>query len=364
MKKLLGAIIISLTTLTGTYAEHSIGDAFKNGKTTGELSLFTKAVDNSGSKADEAFTVGSFYVNYSTDSFKGLKTTLGIRANTLINKKNEADYDQKTKSVITEANLAYTTKNITIIAGRQPIELEWIEDYHNAIIGTVSLDNLAIVAGWTRAKGISHPDYLSEVKNIDNDNGVYILDTIYSIDNTTKIGAYYIAANEIFSAFGGKVEGTLADINITLKYAQTNEDKQTQANGNIMALDLGYKVSAVKFQIGYITTDKEGGAGSLKKFGDKIKPFDAGNKIYNTDADTLYFGINTKIKGFDIYAVHGITDYKNTTNNTKETESEFNLLFSKEVAKNTKINFMYVSINGEATNSDSDYAALQLAYAF
>jgi hypothetical protein len=375
MKKLAKLATISLFAASSIYAADSLEDAFKNGTTSGELSVYHISQDNKTGD-DAGFTVGSIYLNYSTDELSGFKATVGARANHLFNEKENNDYwgtDEdtgetlkKVKAVVTEANISYATDMVTVIAGRQAIDLEWIGDYHDAVVGVLGLDKLTVIAGYTNRIMVADPDgALSEMTKFNGNKGAYVLDASYAITDEVSAGLYYMNARQLFNAKGGFVSVGVAGLETTLKYAQTSEKVADVENGKIYALDLGYEIEdVVTLNGGYIKTDKDGGIGTIAALGDNISPFEDGNQVYGTNAKTWYLGASSEVAGFGFGALYGQTKYKNTDNDKTEKEKELNLFVDKEVYTNLTASAIYVDVKPEDRDARYDYISLQLAYSF
>jgi hypothetical protein len=210
---------------------------------------------------------------------------------------------------------------------------------------------------------------LSKFAKIGTD-GANVLDVTYEIAKTTKVGAYYMDAPEVFSAVGAKVEAEVSGLGVVAKYAKTSEDTANTPNGSIMALDLAYSIGEIALNGGYIKTGKDNGIGSISALGDNINPLDSGElsngsaRVYGTDAKTLYVGTSTTVAGFELGALYGTTSYKGTTKD--EDESELNLTASWECkfVKNLNISALYANISAESSAGDSSYYSLQAVYSF
>ncbi|MDY0320460.1 MAG: Opr family porin [Arcobacteraceae bacterium] len=380
MKTFARLATISLFAASSIYAADTLEDAFKGGTTTGELSVYTVSTDNKTIK-DSGYTVGSMYLNYATAELNGFKATFGGRANHLFNEKETDDYwttdDGKwgdstdtshTKAVVTEANISYANDMVTIIAGRQPIDLEWIGDYHDAVVGILAYDKLTAIAGYTKRKMAADPDgRLQKMGDIlDKDGkktGAAVVDLSYAINDNLSVGAYYMDAQDLFSAVGGSVTGSLDALTATAKYAQTSEDDSSVKDGDIVALDLSYAIGEIAtIGGGYIKADKEGGTGTIAALGDNISPFEDGNQVYGTDAKTWYLNASTEVAGFGLGALYGETKYLNGT--TKEKEKELNLFVDKEVYKNLTASVIYADVKTHDKDDKYNYASLQLTYSF
>ncbi len=316
--------------LGSTVYASSIEDAFAKGKVTGELSVYTTSVNNSGSTPDTGYSLGALSLGYETASVDGFKASVGFMGATELSDKNGGYTDGAPKSIMNIANVSYASDKYTVIAGKQAIDLEWIEDYHEAVVGVVTaIPNATIILGHTERKtGSANDAPLTEFSKSGMKGGANVLDVTYSVNETTKVNGYYMDASEVFSAIGGKVSTEVAGLGITGKYAQSNEDVAAN-DGKIMALDLTYKVGEIGLNGGYIKTDKIGAIGSLAALGDKISPADTGLAAYGTDAKTMYVGASTSVAGFDLGALYAAT-------NAPFDSKELNLSVGKELAKNFK----------------------------
>jgi hypothetical protein len=370
MKTFARLATISLFAASSIYAADTLEDAFKGGTTTGELSVYTVNTDNKTAD-DTSFTLGSIYLNYITADLNGYKATIGGRANHLFTQKNDGydtGSDGRVNAVVTEANISYANDMVTIIAGRQPIDLEWISDYHDAVVGVLSYDKLTAIAGYTNRIMAADPDgALSKMNDIlDKDGkktGAAVVDLSYAINDNLSVGAYYMDAQDLFSAVGGSITGSVDALTATAKYAKTSEDAANTKDGDIYALDLSYAIGEIAtIGGGYIKTDKQGGVGTIAALGDNISPFEDGNQVYSTDAKTWYLSASTEVAGFGLGALYGETKYEG--NNGTEKEKELNLFVDKEVYKNLTASVIYADVKTHDKDDKYNYASLQLTYSF
>jgi len=377
MKKFTMSLVAVATLSSVAMADAtSLEDAFAKGKVSGEIGGYITSANNGGATTDTAYSLGSVALNYETASLNGFKASLGFMASTKIDSKNGGYGDDTPKSIMNVANVSYASDAFTVIAGKQAIDLEWISDYHEAVVGVVSaIPNTTIILGHTERVNTSANDgALEEFSSmlaggaVEMKDGANVLDVTYEIDKTTKVGAYYMNAPDLFSAVGAKVEAEVAGLGVVAKYAQTSEDVANAAtngvDGSIMALDLGYSVGELALNGGYISTDSKGAIGSIFALGDNINPLDTGDKVYGTDAKTLYVGATTTVSGFELGAIYGTTSYDNA--GASEDESELNLTASWECkfVKNLKVSVLYANVSAESANDDKSYYSAQLAYSF
>ena len=298
MKKIYTSVITAALLTTSACAESStIKEAFANGKASGDISIFSENVSKSGTNKDSGFAMSSIGLNYETDSINGFKGALGFRTNHKLSEKEDVDFDETTpKSVLSTANISYSTEKATIIAGRQEIDLEWIGDYHEAVVGVLSyVPNTTIVVGHTERKMEVDNDATLQKMNEFNPDGANVVDVKYDGIKGTTINPYFMDAPDLFSAYGLKVTTNVSNIDLTAHYAGTSEDVAGKKDGSIAHLEVGTSVSNIALTAGYITTGKDNGAGTISALGDNIDPTeDLGDNIYGTDADTFYLGASTE----------------------------------------------------------------------
>jgi len=223
MKKIYMSMVAAAVLSTGAYAEsNSIKDAFANGKVSGDISIYTENVNASGANDDSGFTNSSIGIQYVTDSFNGLKAALGVRTNHKFSEKENGNYSDGTdpEVALNTANISYTTDMGSIIAGRQEIDLEWMGDYHEAVVAVVTaVPDTTIVLGHTERFMATDPDEaLSKMEDIGED-GANVLDIKYEGIANTVINPYFMDANDLFSAYGLKATTTVANIDLTAHYA-------------------------------------------------------------------------------------------------------------------------------------------------
>ena len=372
MKKLTMSVAVSAIVASGAFGA-SLEDAFAHGKISGEIGAYHNSTSNSGGNADTGYSMSSVSLNYATESINGFKGSLGFMSNHLFDEKTDVYDSTAPKSIMNIANISYSNDMGTLIVGKQAIDLEWIADYHEAVVGVVSaIPNTTIILGHTERINTSANDGALEEFHVNpmTEKGANVLDVSYAIDDTTKVGAYYMDAPDVFSAVGAIVEAEVAGLGIVAKYAQTSEDAANTPDGSIMALDLGYSIGEIALNGGYIKVGKDNGIGSLGALGDNISLFDNGDKVYggsSTDDDT---GVTSRIKDTSTFYVGASTDTNvvdvTVASSTKEKESELNLTASWECkfVKNLAMSALYANISAEDGANDNSYYSLQVAYSF
>jgi len=350
---------------TGAMAESkSIKEAFENGKTSGDISVFHKSVSKNGANKDSAYTMGSIGLNYETDTFNGFKGNLGFRTNHKFSEKENTDYDETTKTVMSLANISYTNGDATIIAGRQEIDLEWIGDFHEAVVGVFTYvpDTTIVVAHTERFMAVDDDGGLDKMADIGtNNDGANVIDVKYEGIANTVINPYFMDAKDTFSAYGLKATTTVSNIDLTAHYAATSEDVSGTKDGSIAHVEVGTTVSNIGLTAGYITTDKNGGIGSLDTLGENIAPTkDIDSSVYGVDADTFYGKISTEISSVSLSALYTSTTHGAANNK----DSELLIKAGTEVAENLEVNFLFSAASYENSNDDTDRVQVMATYSF
>lgn len=373
MKKLYISTVAASLLTTGALADSSsIKDAFANGKVSGDISIYTESVDLNNGDKDTGFTNSSIGIQYETDSFNGFKAAIGGRTNHKFSEKNDGDYEgsydidpgEDSEAVLSTANISYTSDYGTIIAGRQEIDLEWIGDFHEAVIGVVTaVPDTTIVLGHTkRFMEVNADTSLGKMADIGKD-GANVIDVKYEGIENVVINPYFMDANDLFSAYGLKATASVASIDLTAHYAATSEDVKDTEDGSIAHFEIGTTVSDISLAAGYIMTDKDGGIGSISTLGDNIEPSEElGDYIYGTNADTFYVNVGAEVSIISLGAQYAQSKYDGASTNEKASE----ILLTADVAITDELSFgaFYSSVDAENSDDDQNKLAAMLTYSF
>jgi len=370
MKKIyMSAIAATLLSTTLMAESTSLKDAFANGKASGDISIYAENVSNNGDTKDSGFSMGSIGVNYETDTLNGFKASFGARTNHNFSEKEDGDYDgidEDTGKVIdtptvaiNTLNLSYAMQGLTVIAGRQEIDLEWMSDYHEALVAAITaVPDTTIVLGHTeRFMAVDNDAALEEMGDIGED-GANVIDVKYEGIANTVINPYYMDANDIFSAYGLKATTSVANVDLTAHYAATNEDTLDE-DGSIAHFEIGTTVSDIALAAGYITTDTDVGAGSIAALGDNIDPTESlADSIYGADADTFYASISADVSMVTLGALYTTVDHAD------DRDSEITLTASAAITDELGLDVLYSSVSMEDSDEDSDTVSMMLTYSF
>jgi len=359
MKKIYMSMVAAAVLSTGAYAEsNSIKEAFANGTTSGDISIYTDNV--SSDSGDTAYTNTSIGLSYETDSFNGFKAALGMRSNHKLSEKNDADYDETVKAAMHTANISYTADMGALVVGRQAIDLAWISDYHEAVVGVITaVPDTTIILGHTERFMAVDPDAELENMTTIGDDGANVLDVSYEGIANTVINPYFMSAPDLYDAYGIKVTTTISNLDLTAHYAATSEDDATKEDGSIAHLELGTTVSDISLTAGYIMTDKDQGIGSLATLGENIDPFETLGYAYEADTSTMYASVSTDVSTVTLGAFYGVSD-----SDADGTNSEINVSVSAPITEELAFDAVYAMTSEDNSTNDVNYLWAMLTYSF
>lgn len=372
--------VLKLSMLSAITASSIYGLDTGFGKLSGDLSVYgTNTKFSDTTRTDEGYSLGSISAKYVSDDIEGLKITVSGIINAKLSEKNDADYDENTKALLTELNLEYKNNLVTLIAGRQAIDLEWINDYHTGVVAIANIDKLQVIGGWTKAwtADAYNDGSLVNFKTIKEASGdaassAYVLDATYSLNDMIKVNGYYMNSSGLFSALGGKLEANVKNLTVVGKYAQSDEELSSNTDAKIYAIDGKYKIDKLTINGGYINVGKDGngnlgGVASLDTLGDTINPLDSGEDaaghkvVYGWEAQTAYIGASLDLHGFEFNGIYGTTKYDLGTDIK---QNEINLSVSAKLVDNLKATILYADISNDGFPDDYSYMTGQLVYSF
>jgi len=114
----------------------------------------------------------------------------------------------------------------------------------------------------------------------------------------------------------------------------------------------------VALSLGYISTDKNGGIGSMANVGDNINPLEDGNHVYDPDAKTVYGSATYEISDLELSAMYGSTGYGNLNENELDVSLEYDGL------KGFTFETVYVNTNSNDITTDSNAIKAKITYSF
>lgn len=370
-----------LISFSMAFGANNIDSAIKEGKVSGSLALFNSShtiKDND----DSAFTTGALTLSLETAEVNGFSAKAGFIGVHVFNEKNDIDADEDiaAKSLMTEAYGKYENDYISMTAGRQEVDLEWMGDYHEAVMmSVVVIPETTLTLGYSDRIAVAGVDEISESfsndwdGNGEKDKGAYVLDAKYKGLNYFEFNPYAYSLPDLANWYGLKTTFTTDMFGAVAHHAKSDVDSEyfTTNNindGSISHFEINTTVDnfseVFTVATGYIKTDKNGVSGIMDNIGDNISPFDNGDKIYGADAKTLYGSLGYTLLGVELGALYGETTY--SEDNFKEIELNLTVGYSFTDALSTSI--LYANVNSDSadlnTDPDDKYILATVEYSF
>lgn len=340
----------------------SIKEAFEKGTTSGDITVYHQNVESKKSTADSGITSGSIGLNYETDSLNGFSTAFGFRANHEFYEKTKGvDYEDSygNNAIMNVAALKYANENLSISAGRQEIDLEWLGDFNEAIVSEIkAIKDTAITMAYSNRQAEIGIDFTEDFRDINENKGLYVLDIKNTSLENIEINPYFYSAPNLADFYGIKTSYDNDLFGATAHYAKSSED--TQKDGSIYNLEARFNIADISLSTGYIGTDKNIGAGNISTFGDNISPFDDGEQVYSEDAQTVYASASYSISDLALTAIYGKTQFGSDNLDV----NELNLIAEYPITSEFSTALTYV--NYDEDQSDSNYEKLfaNVTYSF
>ncbi|MDR1555289.1 MAG: Opr family porin [Campylobacteraceae bacterium] len=341
----------------------SIADALKNGAVNGEFGIYAEQSNNQD-RDDDGFGSGSFNLGYSTDSFYGVKLSVGSRANHDFWEVHSGDYEQSTKAILHTANIAYSHPHLDVVFGRQEINLNWVSDFHEALVGVIkAVPDTSIIVGYTQRVAVADYDSPLDGFNKLGEDGAFVVDAKWSGVEGLVVNPFVYHANDVATWAGVRADydKTFGDFSVggTVQYTQSDEDNLPD-DGSFLHLEARGSFVGVNANLGFIQTGKDVGLGSIAAAGENVNPFQEGDQVVETDAQTIYLGASYNLKGFVLSGLYGYTEY---ANNAKFNELDLGVGY--DLNENLALEgYLILGSGNDAANNDYTKFTLGATYSF
>ncbi|MFX4211829.1 Opr family porin [Aliarcobacter butzleri] len=338
-------------------------DAFKSGKASGSLGLYGQSIEKdkvtAPDKKEFGYLNGYATIGYETASLYGFSAKAEFRGNLDLGERENGDRKEQfqNNSLMTEGYLKYANDAFFVSAGRQAIDLEWLSDYHEAVVaGITAVPDTTIVLGWTKRKAESTAELSEDFWKINENKGAYVADIKYTGFTGVELNPYYYSAPDLADWYGLKTTFSTDYFGVVAHYAASNEDVQDVEDGSIAHVELNTEIDGFTAAVGYIKTDKDGGTGTMSAAGDNISPFEDGTQNYGLDAKTVYGSLGYTIADVTFGALYGQTDYDYDTTVKNLKEKELNLSVGYAFTESLSTSVLYVNVDADSNEPDySDY---------
>jgi len=351
MNKNLSLVVVGCLFVSSLNASE-IKSIFSKGTVSGDVTMYGEQQNNNGLNKDAGFSMGSIGLGYETANFSGFKAAVGFRGNHKFTEVEDRDYDAGNidypTALMHAANISYKNDYFSLTLGRQEIDLEWMGDFHEAYIGTITaLEDTTIVVGHSDRIAVADSDaVLESFANLGN-YGINVIDIKYKGIEGLSLNGYFYDIRNIADFYGVKVDYDNSVFGFTTQYAFSNEGSVTANDGSILQAEIRGDYSKFGLNIGYISTNKKAGIGSMDMAGDNINPLEDGNQVYEKNANTMYLGIGYELNKLALNAMYGSTKYGS------ERENEIN--FIAEYGITDEFSMEAIFVNVDANDGDDDY---------
>lgn len=375
MKKTAISTVLALALGSSAVLAHdSLEEAFKDATFKGHVGLYGKLIKYKGEAEDKGFSAAHASVGYETAPIHGVSLGLAAWGNARLSNKNEA-YKEFVgdNAIFHEAFLKVAHEEMgALIVGRQEVDLEWLGDYIEGVVGVVTpMEELAVVAGWAKRQGVVDLVGADEAKNFERMNekkGVYVLDVKYSPLEWLELNPYYYHVADVLKAPGIKATASLGlaeDFvgSTMLQYVDVSASGEAE-DGYVAQVEQGFEFFGANAALGYIKTDKKSGSAGIESFGDQ-NPLAAGDQVYGTDAKTFYLSAGYEFEGASIEAIYSQTKYLGEEGEgaaaemKKMKEKEFSITLGYSFMENLEAEFQYVNVKND--NDDESYNGFKVA---
>lgn len=349
---------------TMAFGANSIDSAFKEGKVSGSLALYGESHDLKGTSKDSGYGNGNATVAFETAELKGFSGKAEFKGNLGLGEveKDDRANAYASNSLMTEAYVKYTNSALFVSAGRQAVDLEWMGDYHEAVVaGITAVPNTTIVVGYSQRKAESGIDTSEDFHEFNGNKGAYVLDVKYIGLKSVEFNPYYYSAPDLADWYGLKAKYTADLFGAVAHYATSSIDAANTKDGSIGHVELNTTIKDITAAVGYIKTDKDTGVkGVMDNVGDNINPFDSGNQVYVKDARTTYGKLGYTIAGIELGAIYGQTTY----GSADAKEKELNLTIGHSFTEALSASLLYADVKADSSDNDDKYVLAQVEYKF
>ncbi|MDR1977057.1 MAG: Opr family porin [Campylobacteraceae bacterium] len=354
-------VAASLFVGTALFADSAnIADALKNGKISGEFGIY--AEQNSTKNSDDGgYGSGSFDLGFTTDALYGFRLDVGSRANHAFWEVDGGEYNSDTKAILHTANIGYSNEYFDVVFGRQVIELIWMEDFHEALVGVIkTVPNTDIVIGYSQRRAVADFDRPLEGFARLGDSGAFVADAKWRGISGLVVNPFLYYANDVAAWAGAKVdydrEFATFSLGGTAEYTQSDEDRGS--DGSFLRLEARGVFKDIGAKVGFIQTDKNGGAGNITAAGENLNLFEDGDQVFKADAQTFYIGANGKWRQFTFGGILGNTEYAGGK------LREIDITAAYELTNNLNISAAFINGNGNGNSDDYNKVTAGVVYSF
>ena len=396
LAKLSLAAMVVAGLASSSFAADSLEGMFKEGKASGELKAYYFDRDAGAAGSSDIFTTG-LMLNYKTGSLNGFSLNFTGQASA----SPFADKDAKlagaaggfagdmwgSGAVLSEAYVAYTMKNTTVLVGRMFLDTPLVassgsrmtkQAFEGAAIINADLPNTTLIAGYVqkfqgRTNGNGDIGEFSKTMSTgsgfpENVLGTLVPDSSLYVDS----GAFTLVA----------INKSIPNLTLTAAYAQAMDVKNFNANLTIDDVKIAYAEAAYAGTAGSFTYGLAAQYYYNSISGSNIAALES-NNLWGAKASIGYgaFGgyvayskvsDETRVGGIAVGVITGLgggadlaytASPINSSSYANDTEA-YKIGVTYAVLKNANLGLNYTSNEIDATNYKAGFTAFEADYAF
>jgi len=376
---LIAAMALSCTALSA----NTLQEALTGGKTTGEFAVTYELQDvENNLGTDSAYSVGSVAIKYESGVWNNFSFAAKARAYTTLYEADEGDViksgefgsdnEGDAAQVFENIYLKYTTKNISVTAGRQFLATDWMEHVHDAVSfygtwdGILGGTSVEAVNSLRRGK-ITAREYDDRIDSNyrDKNAGAYKLAVTQKFTDNIAATAYYLTYPDWHDKIGARVNINAGDFAFKAHYMSLVDETNgalslsgdIQKDSNIMEITASYTIDGWTPYVGYVKNDQDG-IGDRRGYATEeiINVMEEGDAFYYDNAEIIYVGLSKKFGQLSATLLWGTATWDDTTD-VEQDYTETTLWLGYPITKALAFNTGLTVISGSDNKGYADSGA-------
>lgn len=190
-------------------------------------------------------------------------------------------------------------------------------------------------------------------------DGLDIFDLRYKGIENLYINAYYYDLSQLAKWYGLKADYDFGKFGLLGQFSISDEDDSNVEDGALYKVEGRTKFFDTKFTAGYLSSDEDGGVGSMDTMDDDTSiPFEEGRHVFDPDAETTYVSFSKKFDKVGFKTIYAETKYGD------KQENELNIKVFYPFSKNLKLFAKYIDMAADDSKDDVSYIKTSLVYSF
>ncbi len=310
-----------------------------------------------------AFVNSHLGIKYETPTFLGMNLAAEVRNGVKIWERNSDDADDATGTLLSEAYIQYVRDALVLRIGRQELEQEWIDDYHEAATISFAYGPIfELYGGYTRSFAVADEEEISSsFEDIGKHGSSFLYLTFKNDTETWIISPYGLHTPDLYTAYGIKLRANLSEsLGLGLHYAGSDVKETADEQTSIFHAYTSFSIFTVDLEVGFLQAGNDG-IGLLDFLGENVNPLEEGNLVFEADATTFYTILTYSYDKIELQLILG-----NTSADEAE-ENEISLLLTydlEELLEGASVETIYTSVNSENDSEDFSTFLVNLIFEF